>query len=212
MIYVRNAGTLIVKAVMINIINSIKNFDDVTKFRLIHAFLVAITMSILAPVLIQLKGVYMIPVMIGLFSISGTLAVKTNKYLVPLGNETLYRIGIFLHILLVINTGVYFINPILMMYLVSVLLFLIVANFGAYSISQTNYIVKYYPKDMPEFQIVKNNTWADGNIIGLIISTMCLFVSIDFTVIIFVIYNSLFILYMLWNWNFFRNHKHPINL
>ena len=183
----------------------LQNLDKVTQFRVLNAFFVAISLSILAPVAIVLKGLYMLPWLISLFSIAYMLAVKTNKYLVPLGNEKLYKIGILLHILLICTTSVYFFNPHIMILMDAILLFFITANFSAYSISLTNYIVKYHSESVPEFQLVKNNIWADGSMIGLMIATITLLISMNLTIITFIVYNTLFSLFMIYNWNFFRD-------
>ncbi len=188
----------------LNPLKSLYKFDDITKFRLINAFIVSVCLGVLSPVLIVMKGLYMLPWVISLFSILYTVSVKTNKYLVPLGNEKLYRIGVILHVLLILNTTLYFWFPSFMIYSDSIVMFFIYSNFSAYSISLTNYITEKYPDTVPEFQIAKNSINADGTIIGLIIASLVTAVSLKLAVIVFLILNNFFSIYMIWNWNFFR--------
>jgi len=183
----------------------IQKFDKVTQFRLINAFFVAISMSLMAPIAVVLKGTYMLTWIISGFSIAYTIAVKTNKYMVPLGNEKLYRTGIFIHLLYIGCSTIYFFSPLVMIWVNSIIVFFEIVVFSAYSITLQNYITKYYPKDVPSFQITRNNLIANGSIIGLILVTVVSLHSLTTAVVFFILFNSLFSFWMLYHWNFFRN-------
>ena len=90
---------------------NITQFDSITRFRLINAFLVSIGMGLLSPVLITLKGTLLPIWAISIFSIINTLSVKTNLYFAKKSTNWLYRTGVILHILFVLTATLYFINP-----------------------------------------------------------------------------------------------------
>ena len=185
----------------------IQLFDEVTQFRLINLFLVCISMSLLSPVIIVLKGTYMIPWVIALFSISYTVALKTNKFMVPLGNDILFKLGVSIHILFIIAASTYFWNPLVTIWLESIFVFFEVMIFSAYTITLQNYITKNFPSDVPKFQITRNNIQANGTLIGLFIVTILLLVSMELAVITFIIFNILFSAWLISKWNFFQNVK-----
>jgi len=186
-------------------------FDKITQFRLINAFLISIGLSIIAPALIILKGTLMLPWVISVLSIISTLSVKTNKYLTKLDISLLYKIGVIIHLILILNTSIYFYNPTIMIYLDSLLLIIDISIFSAYSIKLNNYLADNYPNTMNEFQIVRNSTWADGTIIGLSISTLLMYIDIQYSIIAFISYNSLLCIRFLYNWNFYDNFYSNIN-
>jgi len=186
------------------LLKSLKAFDTITKFRIQNAFLISVSTAILSPVMTHLYGLYMVTFMISLFSISYTLAVKTNPYFVKLGNEKLFRLGIFVHIIFTLSAALYFWSPVTMVYMDSISTFIEICVFSAYSITLQNYITKYYPESVPEFQIVRNDYVANGTLFGLILSTGLLLISVKVTVIVFLIFNFGFSLYLLNNWNIFN--------
>jgi len=188
----------------------IKEFDRITQFRLLNLFLVSISIALLSPVIIHLKGVYMFTYVIGLFSISYTLALKTNKYMVPFGNSKLFKMGNIVHLFFTFSTILYFYNPLIMIYLDSFSMLLQVIVFSAYTITLQNYITKEYPESVPEFQIKRNNIGANGTLIGLGIGSLLLMHSIEITIIFFLVFNILFSIFLFWNWNFFENIERGI--
>jgi len=62
--------------------NRFKEFDSVTEFRLYNSFYIAIGMSLITPIIISLKGTYMLPYIISIFAIIQTLSIKSNNYIV----------------------------------------------------------------------------------------------------------------------------------
>lgn len=188
--------------------NRFGEFDPVTKFRLQNAFMMGIGIALLAPVLIVLKGSLLAVWVISIFSIITTLAIKTNSYFAKFRLDTLYKMGIVVHIVLILAALLYFINPVIMVVLESLVGILEVAIFSAYAIVLTNYITKYYPESIKEFQIVRNGSWADAGLIGLFFATLLgFFATTEISIIVFIIYNSIFSVWMIYHWNFFNNPK-----
>jgi len=185
----------------------LKSLDKVSQFRLINAFFISIVMSLIAPVGVILKGTYMLAWIISLFSMSYIIAVKTNRFMVPLGNNTLYKLGIFLHMLYIICGILYFFNHELMIWTLCVLTFFEIVIISSYNVSLQNYITKYFPEDVPNFLIIKNETWADGNLIGLGLGTLFSLISLDLVMYVFIIFNVLFSAWMVRNWNFFPKNE-----
>jgi hypothetical protein len=184
-----------------------KEFDKVSEFRLINAFLVAIGLALLSPILVTLKGMYLAVWVISVFSIISTLAVKTNRYMTKTFSiEQLFRMGIGVHLLLITVAVLYFYSPALMIWLESMLVIIEVAVFSSYSILLNNYIADYYPKSMQEFQVVRNSSWADGFLVGLFLVTgTTYFFSTGAGIIVFVGFNICFSLWMIYNWNFYED-------
>jgi hypothetical protein len=187
-------------------IQKISQFDPITKFRLKNAFMVAVGISLLGPVVIALKGSLLPVWVISILGIITTLAIYTNERISKLRLDTLYKLGIGVHLLLIVSVLLYFWNPSVMIILESIIGIVEVAVFSAYTINLNDYISKYYPRSMKKFQVIRNASWADASLIGLGIATiMGLCCSIEWTIILFIIYNTLFSIYMVTNWNFYKN-------
>ncbi len=181
-------------------------FDPVTRFRLINSFLVGIGLSLIAPVMISLKGALLPVWAISMFAIMATVSVKSNSYFSKFRLNQLFQWGIYVHLTLTAIALTYFYDPTLMVILESSLVIIETIIFSAYSIVLTEYLADYYPNNMKTFQIVKNNSWADAGLIGLATVTLITyFFSTGTAVILFVIYNALFSMWMIKNWNFYNN-------
>ena len=191
----------------VNIFKKFEQFDKVTEFRLKNAFIVALGMALLTPIIISLKGLYMLPWVISIFSIVQSLTVKLNKQIIEWFNlEQLYRIGILLHFLFICVSMLYFVSPVAMIYADSIVAILEVAIFSSYSIALNNYLTKFYPQHMSEFQIVRNSSWADGYLVGLTAITVITYMwGIVFGIYSFIAYNLVFTLWLMYHWNFFKD-------
>lgn len=95
-----------------------------------------------------------------------------------------------------------------MIWLESMLVIIEVAVFSSYSILLNNYIADHYPKSMQEFQVVRNSSWADGFLVGLFIVTgTTYFFTTGTGIIVFAAFNIGFSIWMLSNWNFYKDIK-----
>lgn len=190
---------------MITSIKKFKNFDRVTEFRLWNSFLQAFGGALLAPIIVSLKGLYMAAWVISIFIIVGTLAVKANDYIVnnfSIGG--MYRGGVYTHIGFTIISAVYFLNPEIMIWGDSILYTIEIAIFSSYSIALNNYLTDHYPKDMKEFQIVRNSSWADGALLGGFLITGLTAIALEIGVIALVIYNLGYSIWLIKNYNFYE--------
>ena len=191
----------------LNTYKKILQFDDVTKFRLINAFIIAIGLNLLMPVMVDLKGEFLVAWIISFFMILETLAVKTNRYFVE--NFTIsqvYRMSVFAHINFTLIALLYFINPVWMIWGDMIAAIIDITIFSAYSIMLTNHMTDNHPDSMKEFQIIRNSTWADGILIGLtIVTILTFFWGNSIAVAAFVIFNITFSIWLIKNWNFFKN-------
>ena len=190
---------------MFNALTKINQFDDVTKFRLINAFVIAAGMNLLYPVLADLKGEYLAAWVISSFMIIETLAVKTNRYFIDnFSLSSMYKISIFAHINFTAVAALYFWNPLYMIYGDMIAGIFDVTIFSAFSIMLTNYLTNNYPESMNEFQIIRNSIWADGILLGLVIVTMITyFYGNDIAIICFLIFNICFSAWLIYNWRFY---------
>lgn len=194
---------------MLRNFKKLKDFDAVTRYRLINAFIIAAGMNLLYPVLADLKGEYLVAWIISAFMIIETLAVKTNRYFIE--NFTLskiYKLSIFAHINFTIVASLYFWNPLYMIYGDMIAAIVDVSIFSAFSIALNNYLTNNYPESMNEFQIVKNSIWADGILLGLFtVTAITYFFGNSVAIAVFLIFNILFSAWLIWNWKFYDNIK-----
>jgi len=192
-----------------NTVKQIHKFDNVTKFRLLNAFIFAVGFNLFVPILMDLKGEYLAAWAISAFMIGEQLAVKTNRYMVE--NFTisdLYKMGIGIHIVFIITAMIYFLSPLYMVILDGIITIIVMSVFGAHTIKLNNYLTENSPEDMNEFQIIRNNIWADALLFGLFVTTaITYFFSNDVGLICFIIYNSCYTGWMIYNWNFYDKLK-----
>ncbi len=189
--------------------DKLKQFDKVTEFRLQNAFLVAIGMSILAPILISLKGLLLLPWIISAFAIAQALAVKTNNWFITkLNLDQFLKTAITFHIIFIMVAGSYFYSPELMVWLSSITAVIEITIFSAYSIVLNNYLTDNYPSSMSKFQVMRNSIWSDGYLIGLVVVGLATFFStLGTAVVIFMTFNTFFSFWLIKHWNFYINVK-----
>lgn len=192
---------------MIKYFDKFNNFDDVTRFRLINAFVLAAGMNLLYPVLSDLKGEYLVAWVISAFMIIETLAVKTNRYFIDnFSLNSIYKLSVIAHINFTLVASFYFWNPLYMVYADMIAAIVDVTIFSAFSIMLTNYLTNNFPESMSEFQIIRNSVWADGILIGLIaVTTITFFFGNTYAIIAFLVFNTLFSAWLIKNWNFYKN-------
>ena len=187
--------------------NQFNKFDKVTKFRLINAFIIAAGMNLLYPVLADLKGEYLVTWILSAFMIIETLLVKTNRYFVDnFSLSLIYKLSVLAHINFTVVAGLYFWNPLYMIYGDMIAAIIDVSIFSAFSIMLNNYLTNNFPESMNEFQIVRNSIWADGILLGLfIVTAITYFFGNSVAIILFIIFNVCFSSWLIWNWKFYDN-------
>jgi len=185
-----------------------REFDRITEFRLMNSFIVAFGFTMLIPVITVLQGTLMLPWIIAVFKIVNMIAVKSNEIFVhTYSMEDLYKMTVLLHVLYTISALLYFWSPIVMIYTDSIFALIETAIISAYSITLNNYIARKHPSTMSRFQIVRNNSWADGALIGLLISTLVLYIlPLGYMLGIFLIFNITFSIWLVKNWNFYQKN------
>jgi len=184
----------------------LSEFDEITKFRLVNVFLFLVGFNMFIPVLLQLKGIYMLTWVIAVFLILEQLALKTNKYITERYSlSNLYQLGIYLHIAFICIACSYYINPAFMVYGDTIFGILEMAIFSAYTIKLTNHIAENYPEQMNNFQIKRNSIGADATILGLALAaSISYFFSDAYTIGTFILWNSVYTLWMIKNWSFYK--------
>jgi len=189
-------------------LNKLKTLDEITRFRLFNAFIFAIGLNLLVPVLIDLKGEYLAAWAISLFLIGEQLIVKTNRWLTDnYDTGQIFHMGIGIHVLIILCAGLYFVSPLLMVLTEATLSVIVIAVFGAYTIKLNNHLADNHPKTMNEFQILRNSTWADGLLLGLLAATLITYFSTNGVAIAcFIVWNTAYTAWQIWNWNFFKEY------
>lgn len=190
---------------MKNYFSKLKRFDKFTRFRLVNAFIVAIGINLIIPIMSDLKGEYLVSWIISAFLILETISIKTNRYFVDTFSiDRLYKISIFAHLSFTLVAALYFWNPLLMIYADMITAIIDVSIFSAFSIKLNNYLTDNYPDSMSEFQIIRNSIYADGILLGLSIVTVLSYLfGNSIVVIIFIVFNTIFSIYLIKNWNFY---------
>ena len=190
---------------MKNYFSKLKRFDKFTRFRLVNAFIVAIGVNLIIPIISDLKGEYLVSWIISAFLILETISIKTNRYFVDnFSIDRLYKISIFAHLSFTLVATLYFWNPLLMVYADMITAIIDVSIFSAFSIKLNNYLTDNYPDSMSEFQIIINSIYADGILLGLSIVTVLSYLfGNSIVVIIFIVFNTIFSIYLIKNWNFY---------
>jgi len=178
---------------------NIKNFDDVTKLRIINLGFISFSMGLIAPIETSLKGTYLLPWVISIFSILHTLAVKTNSYMInKLRLQDFYDIGILIHFLYIPIFLLFFYSAPLMVYASLTLMVVEVMVFSAFSIKLNTYLVDNFPQKMESFQVTRNSVGADSSIFGMSLAIIIdLFFGIGGSIIVFVILNLLLSLWLI---------------
>lgn len=194
---------------MFNKFFKLNQFDKITKFRLQNSFIYALGINLMIPIMIDLKGEYLLPWVISTFLVIETLVVKTNHFMTKTFTmEQLYKMGIFAHILFVLFVCSYFYNPNIMIYGNTIIMIVHIAIFLAYSIKLNNYITTHFYDTFHKFQVIRNSIIADGTILGLSIITLVLyFFNISYGLFLFILFNSIFIIWMFMNFNIFKDIK-----
>ncbi len=190
---------------MKNYFSKLKRFDKFTRFRLVNAFIVAIGVNLITPIVSDLKGEYLVSWIISAFLIIETISIKTNRYFVDnFSIDRLYKISIFAHLSFTLVAALYFWNPLLMIYADMITAIIDVSIFSAFSIKLNNYLTDNFPDSMSEFQIIRNSIYADGILLGLSIVTVLSYLfGNSIVVIIFIVFNTIFSIYLIKNWNFY---------
>jgi len=185
-----------------------KKFGKVLEFRLINAFFISISLGLLGPILITIKGAFLSTWVISLLALLTTLAVKANNYIVNnYSIDTLYKSLVIIHILFIVTDSLYFYEPAYMAIGGGIVFIFEIAIFSSYYIALTNHLTDNTPHHMKDFLISRNSVWADGAIIGSIIVTiLSLLSTMKITIIIIITYNLLLLYWLMYNWNFYKRN------
>ena len=189
---------------MLSKYNSLKEFDTITRFRLINAFLFGMGFYLILPVLMDLRGELLTATFITFILIVTTLSIKTNEYLVTnFSMSDLYKLGIFVHFIFTAGAFLYFYDKLMFVYVDSFVGIIEVAVFSSYRIKLDSYLATYYSETVSKFQVFRNSTFADATLIGLFITWFATYYgSNGYAITIFLGTNIMFMLWMTYNWNF----------
>ena len=190
---------------MIKKYNLIKSLDAVTAFRIRNALLVMLGIHLIIPVLMDLRGELLSTTFIAVILIATTLAVKSNKFFVENYNlSQLYKMGVFIHFILLMGGFLYFFNPLYFVIVESVVSIFEMSILSSYSIKLDVYQAKHYPNDVEKFKIFRNTSIADAILSGLgVVAVISYFFSTDVSVWIFIVYNSFLSIFLFSNWKFY---------
>ena len=186
----------------------INEFDAITRFRLINAFLFGIGFNLIIPVLLDLRGEMLTSTFITFILIVTTLSVKSNQYFINhFTMSSLYKLGIFVHLFFLMGSTLYFYDKLLFVYVDSFLGILETAIFSAYRIKLDVHLAEKYPNKVSNFQVFRNSTFADATLIGLIsVWFITFYGGNDSAITTFIGFNILFTSWMMYNFNYIDKH------
>jgi len=184
----------------------VKKFDKVSEFRLKNSYFFSISFNLLVPVIVVLKGTLILPWIIGIFGILNMIIIKTNEILTKLLTlNDLFRISNILQLIFILISLIYFYSPKIMIFSYSFFGLIEIMIISAYTIKLNNYISVNFPKKMNKFQIIRNNIWSNGALIGLCISSIILFLfNINILIKVSIIFEIILAIWLFKNWNFFK--------
>lgn len=193
---------------LLNHYKKIKGFDKITKFRLLNSFVVTVALTTLVPIMVDLKGEYLVPWLISMFIFIETLSAKTHGFFVDRFNISgLYKLGILVHISLIFILLVYYFDPKLFIMMDCIFGILAVAVFGAFSISLDVYQSTYHLEDVQDFKVVRNSIIADATLLGLTFSfLLTLFFTIKIAITSVLIYHTIFSIYLIYRRNYINDN------
>ena len=187
-------------------------FDEVTQFRLINSIAVYFGLNLLVPVIVDLRGELLSSSTISIIMILVTASVKLNFIITKFSISTVFKIGTIFHILLTMSTFIYFINPLLYVYINAFLSIMELAIFTSYRILLDEYLAKTLPNRVAEFKIYSNSKKADAVLLGLGCTAVLTFLfSLKVVFCVFIIWNLLFSIWLFWNWRFYDERKGNLN-
>ena len=187
---------------------TLNSFDAITRFRLINAFLFGIGLYLVLPVLMDLRGELLTSTFITFILIVTTLSVKSNAYMVRTFDMSfLYKLGIFVHVLFTSGAILFFYDKLWFVYVDSFVGIVETAVFSAYRIKLDSYIAHHHSDTVSKFQVFRNSTFADATLIGLFIVWIATyFGGNNIAIWLFLGVNSMFMMWMVYNWNFIDNN------
>jgi len=184
-----------------------RRFDKLTNFRLVNAYMNIFLGMLLTPLIISLQGSLLSVEMISFFMILTTISVKANKFLSKYTIDELYKIGIFVHALLLLNVIVYFYDVFVFVYIDLIMVVLITAIFSTFSLQLNHYQAQVTPEIVREFNIVRNSTLANASILALsITSLIAYFIGDWLIVVIYGILQTIFTVWLFANFQFYRDN------
>ena len=163
-------------------------------------------MFILIPIIIDLKGEYLAPWVISSLMIGEVLSAKYQGYFVEkFSLSDLYKLGMGVHSVLVVIMFVYFYDKMFFVVSLSVLAILEIVVFGAFSIKLDVFQMNNFSDTVQDFKIVRNSVVADATVLGLGVSALLSYYSVNIAVLVSLVCQSLFSGYFLYNWNYISN-------
>ena len=180
--------------------------DEISKFRFINSFLVAIYLTLITPIIIKLQGLYFTTQLITIILISKNLLNKLlEKSMEIISLKLFTNLVLTLKFIEIGILTIYFYNQMCFTYIY--VIFELILNFftAGYGISLTNFVVEKELTPIKTLQIFRSNIWSEGFIIGFLISLLTQTISLKITIITGIILQSINIIIMLKNYKTFLN-------
>lgn len=189
-------------------IKNLKQFDELTRFRLISLGIITFLLQLFIPIVTEFKGKYLFLIINNkvitaatIIAIIGILKTILEKFIPYLLNKTkisnIFKMKIFVDILITLSFIIFFINPHLFTWIDSILTVINTILVISLSITLTNYISFFQNHSFPKFQNYRLQVLTESTLIGLIISAILSTIDIKLNLILSIILYSIFILYQI---------------
>ena len=188
-------------------ITRIGELDKAQRFRFVGTFAVAIYMMILMPIIKKYQGVFFATQLITILMVMQQLS---NKFLESFNKK--FKIGQIFHMLIwaqvaeILVLFSYFYDFKLMIYLFSFSDILLAFVAMSYGIKLTSLYAKQNPQGFKKLPIFKQNIWAEGFMIGLIISFGLQYLGIAYVIACGILVRSSILFYMIYHYNFYDEY------
>lgn len=160
--------------------NLLKDFDKITRFRLITLGFILIITNLYIPLLTQYKILLELKInniiiiassIIAFFSIIRIIGTRFIPFFLKKTKlSVVYKYYVITTILFLNTSFLYYISPKLMIWIDSFIGIFDAIFLQAYSMALTNYMSYFFPKSFTKFQNVRNNIFTESALIGLILN------------------------------------------
>ena len=178
-----------------NVKETIGQFDEVTRFRLILVALMSLLYAPIFPILTQYSYLMelnihnvVIPAatVIGAFSFVQTFSARYNeKILEKLTLSAIFKGLIIVDIITVLGLLTYFISPKLMVFIDSTVGAVNAILMISYRTAINNYMTYFHKEDYTRMQNFMIKIYSDSQSVGLVLGALITFVSIKFAIVFF---------------------------
>jgi len=180
---------------------NLKKFDSFIKMQFKVTFLLTFSYSLLIPLITKLQGLEWSIVIISSFFIFRQLSNFALPIFKKVRTKTLYGFLIIFDVVYLMTMFIFFFNPIVFLYVESIILIVYGVIVNAFFISYEPFLLKNYEKDYKNIQYTNKIIVSIANILGFVIVIIInkMFDNLNYNVILFIIMTTITITFQIYN-------------